>query len=220
LPACLCLPACQRLGQAMTCRGGDCPQASGWGGQWRSRYSRRRATATAGSSTASGACAAAGWTLTPPRHRPHRHARAARLYPCLSSGRHARTAPRRSVLSRQEVSVLSQLKHENIICFYAACTVPPNICIIEELAEGGSLHTRLHGRPGKRKTRPLQYPQASAGAEWSAALPSAGCCTAASAAIGHTCYPCPWRVRLKSLTWRAGATAGLPACQLRDSLKP
>lgn len=35
--------------------------------------------------------------------------------------------------------------------------VPPNICIVEELAEGGSLHTRLHGTPGARRRRPLPY---------------------------------------------------------------
>ncbi len=37
--------------------------------------------------------------------------------------------------------------------------VPPNICIVEELAEGGSLHQLLHGRPGARRRRPLPYPQ-------------------------------------------------------------
>ena len=37
--------------------------------------------------------------------------------------------------------------------------VPPNICIVEELAEGGSLHTLLHGRPGAQRRRPLPYPQ-------------------------------------------------------------
>ncbi len=41
--------------------------------------------------------------------------------------------------------MLSTLRHENIVCFLAACTVPPNICIIEELAHGGSLHGLLHG---------------------------------------------------------------------------
>ena len=37
--------------------------------------------------------------------------------------------------------------------------MPPNICIIEELAEGGSLHQRLHGPPGARRRRPLPYGQ-------------------------------------------------------------
>lgn len=49
---------------------------------------------------------------------------------------------------RQEIAVLSRLRHPNIIAFLAACTIPPDICIIEEIAEGGSLHTRLHGPSG------------------------------------------------------------------------
>lgn len=44
-----------------------------------------------------------------------------------------------------------------IICSLRA--VPPNICIVEELAEGGSLYTLLHGRPGERRRRPLPYPR-------------------------------------------------------------
>lgn len=35
--------------------------------------------------------------------------------------------------------------------------MPPNICIVEELAEGGSLHARLHGTPGARRRQPLPY---------------------------------------------------------------
>uniref|UniRef100_A0A1D1ZNS8 Protein kinase domain-containing protein n=1 Tax=Auxenochlorella protothecoides TaxID=3075 RepID=A0A1D1ZNS8_AUXPR len=58
---------------------------------------------------------------------------------------------------KREVEVLSTLKHPHIVSFLAACTVPPNICIIEELATGGSLHARLHGKPGARKRRPLPY---------------------------------------------------------------
>lgn len=56
---------------------------------------------------------------------------------------------------QQEVAVLSRLRHPNIIAFLAACTVPPDICIIEELAEGGSLHTKLHGPSGARCRNPL-----------------------------------------------------------------
>ena len=57
---------------------------------------------------------------------------------------------------RQEIAVLSGLRHPNIIAFLAACTIPPDICIIEELAEGGSLHTRLHGPSGSSdRCRPL-----------------------------------------------------------------
>lgn len=56
---------------------------------------------------------------------------------------------------RQEVSVLSRLRHPNIIAFLAACTVAPDICIIEELAEGGSLHAKIHGAKGRRRCCPL-----------------------------------------------------------------
>jgi serine/threonine protein kinase len=56
---------------------------------------------------------------------------------------------------RQEVSVLSRLRHPHIIAFLAACTVAPDICIIEELAEGGSLHAKLHGAKGRRRCCPL-----------------------------------------------------------------
>lgn len=56
---------------------------------------------------------------------------------------------------RQEVSVLSRLRHPNIIAFLAACTVAPDICIIEEIAKGGSLHAKLHGAKGRRRCCPL-----------------------------------------------------------------
>ena len=56
---------------------------------------------------------------------------------------------------QSEVAVLSTLRHPHIIAFLAACTVPPDICIIEELAEGGSLHTKLHGPRGRRQCCPL-----------------------------------------------------------------
>lgn len=56
---------------------------------------------------------------------------------------------------RQEVAVLSRLRHPNIIAFLAACTVPPDICIIEELAEGGSLHAAIHGTRHARKSQPF-----------------------------------------------------------------
>ncbi|GAB4813021.1 hypothetical protein N2152v2_000067 [Parachlorella kessleri] len=66
---------------------------------------------------------------------------------------------------KQEVAVLSQLRHPHIVAFLAACTEPPSICIVEELVAGGSLHDRLHGRhPRRRKERqhqqqPLSYTQ-------------------------------------------------------------
>jgi len=57
---------------------------------------------------------------------------------------------------RQEIAVLSGLRHPNIVAFLAACTIPPDICIVEELAEGGSLHSKLHGTSGEEnRCRPM-----------------------------------------------------------------
>ena len=57
---------------------------------------------------------------------------------------------------RQEIAVLSGLRHPNIVAFLAACTIPPDICIVEELAEGGSLHAKLHGASGsENRCRPM-----------------------------------------------------------------
>jgi hypothetical protein len=44
------------------------------------------------------------------------------------------------------LQLLSRLQHPHIIRFIGACLAPPNVCIIEELAEGGSLHSLLYGR--------------------------------------------------------------------------
>eukprot|EP00168_Porphyra_purpurea_P017138 TRINITY_DN5797_c0_g1_i1.p1 TRINITY_DN5797_c0_g1~~TRINITY_DN5797_c0_g1_i1.p1 ORF type:complete len:329 (-),score=108.32 TRINITY_DN5797_c0_g1_i1:581-1567(-) len=46
----------------------------------------------------------------------------------------------------QEVSVLSNLRHPNILLYMGACVRPPSpLCIISELVVGGSLRDRLHG---------------------------------------------------------------------------
>lgn len=55
---------------------------------------------------------------------------------------------------QQEVSVLSRLDHDHIIKFYGACVQPPQVCLVEELAEGGSLHDLLHNSETKT---PLSY---------------------------------------------------------------
>jgi hypothetical protein len=48
-------------------------------------------------------------------------------------------------LSVALLQLLSRLQHPHIIRFIGACLAPPNVCIIEELAEGGSLHSLLYG---------------------------------------------------------------------------
>ncbi|KAG1669679.1 hypothetical protein FOA52_002063 [Chlamydomonas sp. UWO 241] len=50
---------------------------------------------------------------------------------------------------KQEVQTLSRMSHPNIIKYLGAYLSPPHICIVEELAEGGSLHARLHGRDAR-----------------------------------------------------------------------
>ena len=50
--------------------------------------------------------------------------------------------------------VLSRLSHPHIISFFGACLAPPNVCIVEELATGGSLHHRLHARRRGAKLYP------------------------------------------------------------------
>lgn len=59
--------------------------------------------------------------------------------------------------------MLSGLQHERIVCLLGACLAPPHICIVEELAPGGSLYDRLHrrSRSGRRgRQPPLPLPQA------------------------------------------------------------
>lgn len=57
---------------------------------------------------------------------------------------------------KQEVQMLARLSHPRVIELYGACLCPPQVMIVEELAEGGSLFARLHEGPGgKRVCRPL-----------------------------------------------------------------
>ena len=60
---------------------------------------------------------------------------------------------------RREVQVLSALRHPHIVRLLGACLVLPHLCIVEELAMGGSLYDMLHGPPGNRRDCPLPYPQ-------------------------------------------------------------
>uniref|UniRef100_A0A1Q3F2W5 Mitogen-activated protein kinase kinase kinase 7 n=1 Tax=Culex tarsalis TaxID=7177 RepID=A0A1Q3F2W5_CULTA len=46
-----------------------------------------------------------------------------------------------------EVCQLSRVAHPNIIGLFGACTKRPNVCLVMEYADGGSLHTALHCRP-------------------------------------------------------------------------
>ncbi|XP_055586253.1 mitogen-activated protein kinase kinase kinase 7 [Uranotaenia lowii] len=46
-----------------------------------------------------------------------------------------------------EVCQLSRVAHPNIIGLYGACTKRPNVCLVMEYADGGSLHAALHCRP-------------------------------------------------------------------------
>eukprot|EP01087_Luapelamoeba_hula_P003949 TRINITY_DN138_c0_g2_i1.p1 TRINITY_DN138_c0_g2~~TRINITY_DN138_c0_g2_i1.p1 ORF type:complete len:1696 (-),score=223.93 TRINITY_DN138_c0_g2_i1:132-5219(-) len=43
-----------------------------------------------------------------------------------------------------EVKVMTQLRHPNVVLFMGACTTPPNLCIIMEFMELGSLYDVLH----------------------------------------------------------------------------
>ncbi|KAK9867625.1 hypothetical protein WJX84_001877 [Apatococcus fuscideae] len=60
---------------------------------------------------------------------------------------------------RREVQVLSALRHPHIVRLLGACLVLPHLCIVEELAMGGSLYDKLHGPPGNRINCPLPYHQ-------------------------------------------------------------
>ena len=51
---------------------------------------------------------------------------------------------------KQEIKVLSALKHPRIVQLLGACMAPPNLCLVEGLAVQGSLYSLLHEKsPGK-----------------------------------------------------------------------
>jgi serine/threonine protein kinase len=83
---------------------------------------------------------------------------------------------------KMEIKVLSQLSHPNIVVFKGACLAPPHICILEELAEGGSLHGRLYSRSSRRAAPPAARSSAAGSAAAAAAAGDVQSVTAAAAA--------------------------------------
>ncbi|XP_057841092.1 serine/threonine-protein kinase STY8 isoform X1 [Cryptomeria japonica] len=53
----------------------------------------------------------------------------------------------------QEIMILQNVRHKNVVRFIGACTKPPHICIITEYMSGGSLYDYL-----RRQEGPLQLP--------------------------------------------------------------
>eukprot|EP01133_Synstelium_polycarpum_P011935 gene11935-13910_t len=47
---------------------------------------------------------------------------------------------------RKELTILSKLRHPNIVLLMAACTQPPNLCFVTEFLNGGSLYDTLHSK--------------------------------------------------------------------------
>ncbi|GAM24346.1 hypothetical protein SAMD00019534_075210 [Acytostelium subglobosum LB1] len=47
---------------------------------------------------------------------------------------------------RKELTILSKLRHPNIVLLMAACTQPPNLCFVTEYLCGGSLYDALHSK--------------------------------------------------------------------------
>lgn len=51
-----------------------------------------------------------------------------------------------------EVRQLSRVEHPNIVALYGACSKRPNVCLVMEYAEGGSLYNILHCSPRVKYT--------------------------------------------------------------------
>jgi hypothetical protein len=45
---------------------------------------------------------------------------------------------------KKEIAILSRLRHPNVVLYMGACTRPPNVCIVTESCEQGSLYEVLH----------------------------------------------------------------------------
>lgn len=44
----------------------------------------------------------------------------------------------------QEISILSTIRHENVVSFVGAVTEQPNLCVVMEFMEGGTLDNAIH----------------------------------------------------------------------------
>ena len=66
-----------------------------------------------------------------------------------------------------EVAILSRVRHRNVVAFVGAVTEQPNLCVVLEFMEAGSLHELIH----KRKTV-LQLPRLLQASRLGSASPS------------------------------------------------
>eukprot|EP00798_Chlamydomonas_sp_ICE-L_P021236 gene21236-28152_t len=69
---------------------------------------------------------------------------AVKMVPLMVDGSHYSSSSLDSL--KAEVQVLSCVQHPHVISFFGVCLAPPNVCIVEELATGGSLYDRLHAK--------------------------------------------------------------------------
>ena len=69
---------------------------------------------------------------------------------------HSVTSDRDLVNVRQEVAAMAGLEHPRVVRLFACCLEPPNVCLVQELAENGSLYSALHP-PGGGKGQRLNY---------------------------------------------------------------
>jgi hypothetical protein len=56
---------------------------------------------------------------------------------------------------KREIAILSTLRHPNMVLYIGACTKPPNVCIVTEWCDRGSLNAALHGVDAFLSTRML-----------------------------------------------------------------
>ncbi|XP_008811875.1 serine/threonine-protein kinase STY46-like isoform X3 [Phoenix dactylifera] len=48
----------------------------------------------------------------------------------------------------QEVYIMRKVRHKNVVQFIGACSKPPNLCIVTEFMQGGSVYDFLHKQKG------------------------------------------------------------------------